>query len=476
MEPLPPLGEVFQWTSKEIAGPDGVVHTGLNYTWRMPESFDRRTASDVLILFHPIGKDHRWGMDHFDPALMASDRIIICPDGPSALAQGVRAFRDDYNDYLFFSQFILEISQVFPANRIFLVGAGQGGSFAASFAAQFPGLAEGVVCLDSDVWPSSSLVPDEDGGQSGSLELVPLILLSTPTSAKDGAVPLSSGAALTTFEAALTAQHRATWLRCVDSARGSPPPLVAESLLIRQSLDFCGSMNAADPDEVLATARKLLEPLTWTSAGPSRAVVPMTFEPPAFSAAVMLLRRLTSKSDDDGAFAFLEEVPEARAAAATSLLARIDAHAARHIELIRADLKSGAELTPDGRPGIAHMALARELFRGTPSMEAFATESGYDATRAEQNSRRLIQAALAMKDEQARYEALVAAIPASALLGPFPPSLFTQLDQLKKDAAAREADSESEKDDARVEATRRSWDAGAKQFRRTWQEWTSSDK
>jgi poly(3-hydroxybutyrate) depolymerase len=151
-ESPPAAGAVNCWRSTPVEARGEKIREGIRYAWRLPIDYKTDKSYDLVVVCHGTGTDHRWGLSALDARTFMPGTIVVCPDGMSSLAQGIRTFRADDGDVLAFRDFILEMTRTFPADRIFLYGFGQGGAFALNFAGQFPSLAEGIVAHACSGW------------------------------------------------------------------------------------------------------------------------------------------------------------------------------------------------------------------------------------------------------------------------------------------------------------------------------------
>jgi len=337
-------GTPFAWKTRE----------GLRFTWTLPQNYKKGEAYDLVILCHPNRADFRWGtLNHPAPAT-AKDRafrpgdIVVSIDGTTAADRNpdLRTFETTTNSIIQFRDLVLEISRTFPVNRIYLYGMGGGGTFVQCFASNFPALADGVVAH----------------GCGASAECIkkgntPLVLIH---GAKDLMVPL-----YISFEARsayLEADHKNVRLRILQSFNDFPNPVRAS-----EGLDWVKAMRTDDPQQALDSIRAMLTPKR-ADEYEYRTVV-------WFGAARQALSRLIGEGEQP-----IKSVSAEIAAAAQSLIEKIEAEGEKHIAVLRPQINPAglAETALDGRPWLGHLIALREDFRGVHSVETFVSSIGYD--------------------------------------------------------------------------------------------------
>jgi dienelactone hydrolase len=335
-------GRAFAWKSRD----------GLRYTWSLPREFKKGQAYDLVILCHPDRSDFRWGyLNHpagAGPRAFRPGDIVIAVDGTSAHERNpdVRTFEIDPDSLVRFRDLVLEVSRVFPTQRIYLYGMGGGGAFAQCFAARFPALADGVVAHGCGV--------PTDCARKGDM---PVVLLH---GAKDLMVPVN--ASREAARAYRAADHANVRVRVLQSFNDFPNPVRAA-----ECIDYLKAVRTDDAAEALAAARALLTPKPPDEYEYRCAVW--------FGAAREALGRLVGEGSKP-----IENVPAETAAAARALIERVEAEGARHVAALRAMMAGGplAEQPLDGKPWLGYLVGVREDFRGVKSVEAFAAEIGYD--------------------------------------------------------------------------------------------------
>jgi len=445
-----PKGQPFRWTSQAIEGETGNVRDGLPYTWSIPVAFDESKAYDLLIVCHPVGKDSRWAFSALDAGLLGKDRIIVAPDGTSALAQGIRTFRDDMPDYLAFREFILEMTRTFPADRIFLYGYGQGGSFALAFAGQFPSLTEGVVVQRSALWPESPL--------KGGIQQVPIVLMHGVDDTE-----FAFGRLADSFDALILEEHPVVWLRPLYNLGVEPDARRADEGYV-----WCTGMNTTDPAVVLDLSRQLLTPrsaLKDTDAA--------TDPGPSFGAAASLLRRLLGESENNIAFSPLEEVPAETRDQARALLARIDAHARLHIDALAAQVAKESDFVLNGKAWLGHLGALREEFRSVAPVEEFVVKCGYDkAVEAQRKHADDLIVPWKLPSPKEQFELSLDALPTSFLLPGFPKEFFVRMKETRAKAVDLKLSEESLEKFENVLLLEQAWRDGLAQYRRVNAKWT----
>ncbi len=442
-----PRGQTFRWTSQPIKDGERVVREGLHYTWSLPSDLEAAKACDLLIVCHPVGKDCTWAPAALNRGQLGS-RILIAPDGTSVITKGVRTFRADNADILAFREFVLEMTQAFPADRIYLCGFEQGGSFALSFAGYFPGLAEGVVAIASEAWAECPT--------KGGVQQVPLVFLHGTA---DERSPLATSVA--TRDTYAADDHPMLWLRPLHGAGHEP-----SARAIAQGLDWCDGMIGTQAADVLAAAKRLLH-VQDHADNTNRTT-------PALGRASEVLRRLLGESENNPAHEPLEEVPEAVRAEAAALLGRVNGHAALHIASILRDITDERQMILNGKPWLGHMMTLREDCRGVPAVERFVLRCGFDRVRIAHTARLAeLHTAMAIPSPKARFEAVLDVLPACFAADWCTPPFFADLKNLRARASDLGLSEESVERYEFAELLQQSLQAGIAQYQATLNEWVS---
>ncbi|MGE3107235.1 MAG: hypothetical protein AB7G11_03050 [Phycisphaerales bacterium] len=428
-----PRGVTFSAATPPVMAGDRIVRDGLAYTWTLPEGLDQSHACDLVIVCHTVGKDSTWAPTALDLPTLGK-RIVVAPDGTSAIAKGIRTFRADDTDVLAFREFILEMTQAFPVDRIFLLGVEQGGSFCLYFAGAFPGLTEGVVTIDSQVW--------QDTPTRGGVLQVPLALCSST-----GAGPKQIISTVQTRAAYLAQDHPMLLDRPISREN---PGLMATGAAL--ALDWCRGMVTQDPRVILDTALNLL-------SAPS----------PAFGPASLMLRRLLGTSESNPANDPIDDVPDDIRRRAVAALDLIDLHAALHLLLVLRDVAEPADLVLNGRPGIGHLVAMREDFRGVPLFERFILQTRFDQAAAGQFPFVPALADACEFDESAQeFRELTSFIPYTYMLDVWPEAVLARLKQSARSITVTESTLAQLQD---LTLLLRSRERGVAQYRDTLKSW-----
>lgn len=449
--PDAPPGTSFAWTSQPTDGLGNAVGTGLAYVWSLPASYQPGTSYDLLIVVHGVGKDAGWGHAAIDPLRLGKDLIVISPAGTSVLAQGVRSFSDAQADYLAFREFMLEMTRVFPADRIVLFGFEQGGSFALSFAAEFPSLAEGVVVQGSTPWFKDQ---EQDSPGMRTLRQIPIVLLQGTA---DETMPYAAAAAAR--DRFLSFEHRAVWLRPLYGCGHDP-----DAQRVGEAVDWCLGMQHQEAQQVVDTARRLL-----TVARPDKAPNLACDAAPALGAVCQLLRRVMGDTEDNTAHLPLGEVePEVRAAA-KRMLGDADAAVTRHLTRLAPEAGKPGDFVLNGKPWLGHLLALREDCQGVPAFEAFSLNSGFGQRFDSQlpAAAAYEQARLAQTPKE-RFEGLLDALPGCFLRVSCTPGLVSQMQAWRDNAAELGLSEESLERFETILLLDRSWRDGLAQYWAMW--------
>lgn len=435
-----PRGRAFRWTSEPVMDGDRKVREGLNYTWSLPMDFDEGKAYDLLIVVHPVGKDCRWAPTALDRGAIGN-RIVIAPDGTSAITQGVRSFRADDNDMLVFREFVLEMTRSFPGDRIFLYGYEQGGGFALGFAGLFPSLAEGVIVHAGEVWEGSA--------KRGGIAQVPIVFLHGTADEK------------TPYRRVVSAyeeydEHEMRWLRPLHG-KGHAPDAAA----VAQGVDWCTGMVSDKADDVLAAGLRLLR-----GRGEAGGAAP------GFGAAMQVLRRLLGESESNPAHEPLEEVPENVRAEAKAWIDAIELHAALHVMRIQREAGSESEMVLNGKPWLGHLVALREDFRGVRAVEDFVLKSGFERIQRWHSLKAdELMEAWELKDERERFEGVIRVLPRAFMIEGFSPGFYEKMRASKERVVELKLSEESLEGYENVTLLKQAREEGMARYRETLRAW-----
>lgn len=443
--PDAPPGKAFAWTSKPADAGDAATRAGLEYVWSLPLNYQQNKSYDLLIILHGVGKDARWGHTAIDPARLGKDMIVISPAGTNVLAQGVRTFSDEQTDYMAFREFMLEMTRIFPADRIVLYGYEQGGSFALSFAEQFPSLAEGVVVQACRPWTE-----EEERGGVGALKQIPIVFLH---GTHDNTTPYAVSA--TARDKYVDQGHQGVWLRPLHGCGHEP-----DAARIGEAADWCIAMQSPEADKIMEAAGRLLKSAGTTGTCDAG---------PPLGAVNQLLRRLMGETEDNPAHFPLDEVePEIRASA-KKMLGEIDALVARHLGQITPQASKTVEFVLNGQAWLGHLVSLREDCRGVRAFDAFALNSGFDESHKshEKAAAALLEAWQAAAPKE-RFEGVLDALPHCFLLEGYTPAFIAQMKAWHAQAGELKLSEESLERYENVLLLEQAWRDGLAQYRKLW--------
>lgn len=392
----------YQWTAAAGAANES---EGLRYTWRLPSTYTRGQSYDLVVVCHPAGADFRWAEANLAPAAFRPSSIVVGVNGTSETDDGARTFRESRRDVIDFRDFVLEMTRSFPVDRIFLYGHAEGGAFVVFAASQFPGLTEGVVASASGIWDHTIIV--------GGIHAVPIAFVHATS---DPAVPYTKSIkARDTFA---EAGHELLLLRRLDGCDHVP-----HAALAGECIDWCAGMSTVRADTALAAAESLLNTDRKTIDGCDTTNL--------FGGAYRILRRVTLETEHQ-----VEESDDDQRAKARAMLERIDAHAARHVELLRKDLKAPSDLVlglgDDNGAWLGHLLALREDFRGVPAVERFVEEIGFDQAAANQReaATNLLDAWYGPRPEKSKFEIVVTSLSECYLLDSLPTTIIAEMAKL----------------------------------------------
>ncbi|MBC7772190.1 MAG: hypothetical protein H7210_06835 [Pyrinomonadaceae bacterium] len=445
-----PPGKAFTWTSTPADAEGDAGRMGLEYVWSLPLSYDPSKSYDLLVILHGVGKDATWGHGAIDPARLGKEMIVISPAGTNVLAAGVRSFSDDQTNYMAFRQFMLEMTRTFPADRIVLFGYEQGGSFALSFANQFPSLTEGVVVHGARPWLKEEDAQGGDGMGWGGIRQLPIVFLH---GTHDETTPyrVSAHARGTYAEDG----HQGVWLRPLYGCGHEP-----DAARVGEAVDWCIGMQAMEAEKVLEVAGELL-----TKAGTTGTCDAA----PPLGAVSRLLSRLMGESEDNPAHFPLDEVdPEIRASA-RKMLSEIDALVLRHLSSITPEAARTDEFVLSGKAWLGHLVSLREDCRGVRALEAFVRSSGLGILQGAHEKRAAaLWEAWEAPTPRERFEGVLDALPHCFLLEGYTPEFLSQMKAWHQKAGELKLSEESLERFENILLLEKGWRDGLAQYRKLW--------
>ncbi|MBX9738001.1 MAG: hypothetical protein K2X32_13855, partial [Phycisphaerales bacterium] len=399
----------------------------LNYFLRLPEGFKANTTCNVVIILHPNGKDRQWVLDQHDPATFRTADILISLEGTTRADDGSRGFVSRQQDIIPMRDAILDVTRALPTKRVILVGFGESGLFALTFAAAFPRVIDGVV-----VHASGAL--DQTPTQGG-IQGLPLVFVHSPAdTSRPYAISTDARDSFANDGHPTVAVRRAPMM-----TRESSPEAISDAI------DYVIGMTTPKPEDALDAARQLLRSRANRADRGG----------PAFGLARAILRRFEQPLEElkpmdpppdapEGAkmpapfdpLRHFTSVDQKFKDQAFDLAVRIEEQAQRHLAALRASLRSPADLKLTGASDwIGHLVPFREDFRGVSSVEDFAFDIGLDETHAQQrDSADVISEAFA--GEQPPEQAMRSAIeqlPSAFLVEGLPANMFERLHAWKNE-------------------------------------------
>jgi predicted esterase len=398
---------VYQWTAQAGAEDE---NDGLRFTWALPKDFKRGQSYDLVVICHGTGLDYRWGHANMKPSAFRPGNIVVSVDGTSEADDGTRVFLGERRDAIDFRDFVLEMSRSFPVDRIFLYGHSQGSFFVLYVAGQFPGLTEGVVAHASGAWTNTQL--------KGGIQSVPIAFMHGTA---DPVIPYAQSVGAR--DAFRDAGHESLLVRRLNGYNHWPNAVRAS-----ECIDWCAGMSTTRAETALAAAEALLAPKPKDEYG---------FEcPPPFGGAYQVLKRVTLETEHH-----VEDADDEQRAKAKSMLERVDALAAKHVEALKKDVKSAGDLVLGLGEGegawLGHLLAVREDFRGIPAVEAYLTEIGYDEAAAAQNEAagKLAEVWFSSRPDKNKFEVACNTLGECFLLDTLPGDMPARMTEMRAKAA-----------------------------------------
>lgn len=448
-----PAQHVFAWTSAAGAK-DG--KPGLRYTWALPKDYDRGKSYKLIVICHGTGLDYRWGHWNYPPGEFRPGDIVVSVDGtspdPNPLLAGVaeedraRLFLGEPGDALVFRDFLLEMSREFPVDRIYLYGHSQGSFFVTYFAGLYPGVIDGLVAHASGVWTWTNI--------KGGVNQTPLALMH---GTMDPVVPY--GQSVGAFDAYTAEGHKSVLLRRMPGYNHWPNAVRAS-----ECIDWCVGMGSPDAPEVLGAAEAMLKPKPADKYGYAC--------PVPFGGARRVLSRLVGGGDDA-----LKEVGPKEKARAAALVVRVENEGQRHVDSLRAGVKSREDLLLGtgamNGAWLGHITAVREDFRGVESVERYVKEIGYDdAVRAhEAAAGAMYEAWFGEGSEKEKFEAVLDALPRCFLCRALPGDLIGRMKGLRARSAELALGEESLEKYENVLIYEKAMRVGADAYKVLWRRW-----
>lgn len=339
----------------------------LKYCWSVPEGFERNKPRDMVIILPGFDMDCTWGPAALPARDLAPSSIVITVDGSRETDRGGRFPGLEIGDIILMRDFVLEMTRAFPTAKIILVGHSQGAFAQVMLANRFPRLFNGVVSCNGGVIHMPI----------GGLRNVPAVFIH---GTDDDIVPLR--ASVQGRDALVSAGSNAAVYRPVPGAGHAPD--VKQAAI---GVAWIRGMVTEKPDEALDAALAML-------AAPGD-------EGPAFGLAAQLCRRFAADPEDRTAWPRgLKEATDEQRKQARSIQLAIEAQALRHVAALRPNLPNAQALRSASFEAdlpapawLGHLLALRENFRGVESVEAFATEIGFDDLADEQDGagRRVVE-------------------------------------------------------------------------------------
>lgn len=434
---------VYQWTAEAGANDE---HDGFRYTWRLPKDFTRTESYDLVVVCHANGTDYRWGSANLKPELFRPNNIVVCVDGTSEADDGSRTFIEGRRDAIEFRDFVLEVGRALPVDRIFYLGHGEGGSFAIFMASQFPGLTQGVVADATDM--SSSI------NVNGGIQSIPVAFVHGTA---DAVVPYFHS--LAARDSLKAAGDEMLLVRRMQGCDHLPSAMRAS-----ECIDWCSGMCTTEADTALAAAEALLAPRGPDEHGHEC--------PLPFGGAYQILLRVALETEHQ-----VDESDDNQRAKAHALMTKIDAEGARHVEILRKDIKSEGDfvlgLGSDIGAWLGHLVALREDFRGVPSVEKYIKEINYDEAARNQweAGKKLLDIWYAARPEKQKFEVVGDTLGDCFLLDAVPSDLAAKMAAIKDKAGELGLTEESVEKAGIVETWSTAWKNGCKRYLELCKEW-----
>ncbi len=413
----------------------------LHFAWEVPKDYDGKTPRNMTVILHGSNLDWQWGpannpLDRFRP-----DDIVVSVDGTTPAQGRAHNFMGEKKDADAFAAFLGEMKSAFAVRDVYLYGHSQGAFFVTFFAGEHPDMVTGVVAHSSGSWNWSKTTPP-----------VRKVAIAFMHGTKDPVVPYfqSPGAR----DAYVKAGFKLVHLRRLQNWNHWPNADRAT-----ECLDWCEGMTTADPAVALAAARRILTPkkvdqYQWVT------VV-------GFSGARDVLRRIEGKGP-----APFKDVDPKVASDAAAIVAKIEGHAAKHVEVLEKQVPTRKELKPGG-DWLGHMVALREDFRGVDAVEAYMKKIEYDDVLESQAkaSQTIWNAWEAQKDPKKAFEAIVDSISGAFLVEALPAEIDEKMEEWKKGAKKLGIADKLQKKYADFEAWKSGWEKGLKEYESLWKEW-----
>lgn len=466
-------GETYAWRSAD----------GLRFSYTVPANYKSGEGYDLVVICHPDGHDFRWGMQNHLSLKAAESRgsrrlafrpenIVVSVDGISASKQrpGSRWFACDEAAAVRFRDFVLEMTRILPARRIYLYGCGGsaggddgeedgaqgGGRFVVQFAQSFPALADGVIAYGAGQSP----------GRPRRFT-VPVVYVH---GVKNSVVPFSS--ALAALEANRREGNRLVRLRALRAFNDYPNPV-----RVSECIDWLRGARTDDPAEALAAVEAMLTP----KGGDEYDYIC----PVWYAGARELLGRilgepgpLTGEAPFEGKSAPSDRVRDR----AREIVGLLDDEARRHIAALEpwlAPPRTVRDLVLDGAPWLGHLIAARDDLRGIAPMESFAERIGFDAAAEEHASAASeLIAEWRTRDDAENYAMVGSTLPAAFLYEGYPVDLTSRMKQWQRKHQSGELELGAEALEAGENAL--NWDAGYRRgldgYQTIWRKWRFEPK
>ena len=445
----PEPGVVFAWKTED----------GTRFAWSLPYNFKRGEGYDIIVLLHPARADFRWGFTSHprpprSPTGFRPDDIVVSIDGLGGDARrpNQRLFEPSDDNMIRFRDIMLEVSRFFPANRLYLYGAGGsteggGGAFAVKFAGTFPALSDGVLV-------HGAVIPSE----LASKNTVPIVLMH---GAKDSFVPLRE--AYKSLAAFKSEGHTGVRIRTLRAFNDFTNPVRAA-----ECIDYLQGITGSEPAGVLAAAERMLTP---------RPADEYNYTAPCwFTGAYAVLERLTGSGKNAVA-----DVPESVQTRARELQERIDAAAADHVKALTPLVGPGgaAGLALDGEPWLGYLLAFRDDFRAVPSAEQYIASIGLDSVLAEHAAQAQELLSLweskspkADKDAIETYQRVLDLLPNCYLYEPLPVDLTSWMRAVTRNADELGLDPAQAERYEYITLLDKGWRSGLDEYRLRWRLWS----
>lgn len=338
----------YRWTARNgPKEPDGDPRP-LHFAYRLPADFDpaaKLTPRSVCVFLPDLGGDHASLAAAIGTSFRPSD-VLVTIDGVSSVGA---TFTGESAEGGVFRGLLLELPRHFATARLVLIGHGQGGLFACHYSSEMGRMIDGgVVACGSGVWNWSRT-------ENPQFRAVPTVLVH---STSDPLRPYYAAAltrdGLSVAGADLLALRRLSGESSFDVSA------------ICGAVDWCLAMRAEKPADALSAIRAMLE----AAAG----------KPAPLGMARRALRRFEGK---DPAFKPPIKPDDPAVKEAWDLSVAIEARAQKHVDALRARLRSPADLKPpiDAADGawIGHLLAVREDMRGVDAVEGLVADIGFEA-------------------------------------------------------------------------------------------------